>query len=326
MKLDLRMSTEADVPELARFWSDHGGWDRLDAEAWTHRLGRPPFGPAAIVVAMAAGTQEIRGQFAFIPWRVRIGDCEFAAARPFAPILHKADRVSSWAALNPFNHPLLAMYRFGVEHLRSSGAALLYMVPDPRWVRALRLLRRFQSGSFPLFSRALPLPAPLRLGPGYEAAPVGLNGPAVDRLWQHSARLHACQIVRDSQSLSWKVGGGDYEILGLYRGGELVGLVASRQKGDRQWLICDLLANDEASLRATLAAVCNLSHDRATGAPPETPIRKIAILSTPRLEPVLKEFGFERDDYDFPVLLEVLNPVVDKAEVAPDRWYFSAND
>lgn len=328
MALDNRMSTEADEPALIQFWRDHGGWDQVTAEEWGHRLLRPPLGKAAVVVGTDPATGELRGQFAFIPSLIVIDGREVAAVRPFAPILHKEHRTSLLGIIaNPFRHPILAMYKFGVEEMQRRGSGILYMVPDPSWIRLLKFFPRFQRGSFPLFSRPVPLAAPVPLGEGFTAAPHALSGERVDRLWARSARLHGCQVVRDSRSVPWKIGSGDYEVLGVERGGELVGLVASRQKGDRQWLVCDLLAADAGPcLRATLAAACNLAHERAVAAPPDWPIRKVAILSTPVLEPVIRELEFVRDQYDFHVLIEVLNPVVEKAEVAPERWYFSAND
>jgi hypothetical protein len=326
MKLEYRMHTEPDEPALVRFWTDHGGWDRLDAEGWRHRLLEPPFGRASIVVAVRPDTGEIRGQFAFIPSRVVIDGAEFSAVRPFAPILHSEERSSLLGTvLNPTRHPALAMYLFGVNQLRSAGTAVLYMSPDPSWIRLLRLFPRFQIGSFPLFSRPVPIERPFDLG-DFKVAPVVPSGPAIDRLWARSARLHGCQMVRDSRSLPWKIGGGDYDVLGIERGNELVGLVASRQKGERQWLVCDLLAGDGPSLRATLAAACNLASERAARAPADRPIHKVAVLATPAMEPVARELGMARDEYEFHLLVEILNPVVGKEAVAPARWYLSAND
>jgi hypothetical protein len=328
MKLEYRMSSEADEAALVQFWSDHGGWDRVNAAAWTHRLMRPPFGKAAIVIAFAPDTGEIRGQFAFIPSKISLNGTEVAAVRPFAPILHKDQRVSLLGTVvNPLRHPALAMYQFGVDQLRVSGIGVLYMLPDPSWIRLLRMFPRFQNGSFPLFSRPVPLANPIPLDRAYRVVQVTLSGAEVDRLFALSVKLHGCQMVRDSRSLPWKIGGGDYEIIGVEHSEKLVGLVASRLKGDRQWLICDLLVADAGtSLRATLAAVCNLAHERAQTATPDQPIQKVAILATPVLEPILREVGFARDEYDFHLLVEILNPVVDKADVAPERWYLSAND
>lgn len=328
MSLTFRMQTDADEPELIRFWSEHSGWDAVSAAAWAHRLIHPPLGRAAIVVATDPKSGEIRGQFAFIPSLVSVGGREVSALRPFAPILHKEQRKSVLGlVVNPLSHPIIAMYRYGVEQLRARGDGLVYMVPDPNWVRLLRFFPMFRAASFPLWSRPLPLPEPIPLGDGLTAGPCAPRGEQVDALWQKSSRLHACSVLRDSRALPWKVGSGDYEVLGVRRGGELVGLVASRHKGDRQWLICDLLAADSGpSLRATLAAACNLGSERAAAASPDRPISKAAVLTTPLLDPVVREFGFQRDRYDFHLVVQVLDPSLPAADVDPARWYVSAND
>jgi hypothetical protein len=328
MALVCRLHTQEDEPALIRFWSDHSGWDRVDAETWAHRLLRPPMGRAAIVVATEPDTGEVRGQFAFIPSLVSVGDREVTALRPFAPIVHKEQRGSFLSlAMNPLQHPVVAMYRHGVEALRARGDGLVYMMPDPNWARLFRLFPAMRCGSFPLWSRPLPLPAPLPLGFGYEAGPIVPRGDRVDRLWQAARRSHGCSVVRDSRSLPWKIGSGDYEILGVERNGELVGLVASRQKGERQWLICDLIAADTAaSLRAVLVAACNLGHERSLAAEPANPITKVAVLVTPVLEPAVRELGFKRDAYDFHLVVQPLDPSLSKDEIMPARWYLSPND
>ncbi len=325
MALVYRMHAEADIPALVGLWAEHSGWDRLDAEAWGRRLIHTPFGPAAIALASDADSGRIVGQFAFIPSLIWVEGREVPAFRPFAPILSKEAR--GWQSDNPLDHPIAAMYRHGIETLGANGLGLVYMLPDPRWARGLRVLPFLQFGSFPLWSRPLPLSAPDVLGRGATAAPALPQGEAVDRLWSQAVRWHGCGVVRDSRGLPWKIGGGDYHVLGVRQDGELIGLVASRHKGDRQWLICDLLAADTgAALRSTLAAACNVAHKNARDTPPDQPISKVAILATPVMQPALAELGFARDTYDFPLVVQVLDPSLDPAAVAPERWYVSAND
>jgi hypothetical protein len=134
-------------------------------------------------------------------------------------------------------------------------------------------------------------------------------------------------VVRDSRTLPWKIGSGDYEVLGIEQSKELVGLVASRAKGDRQWLVCDLLSLDTADcLLAILAAVSNLAHSRALEAPTDRPITKISMLMTTPMEQASHDLGFRRDNYDFPLVVHVLDPTIDQSRVAPSHWYLSAND
>jgi hypothetical protein len=326
MALLYRMNTKDDEADLIQLWSEHSGWDQVDVETWAHRLLKPPFGEAFIALAVDTDTDQIVGQFAFIPSLLFVNGREVSALRPFAPIISKTWRFSSRSS-NPLHHPVAAMYMHALKVLKARGDALIYMVPDPRWLRFFRMFPGLHSGSFPLWSLRLPLAAPLPLGDGYTVETLQTWDQRVNQLWTAASRLHGCSVVRDSRSLPWKIGSGDYIILSIERNGEMVGLVASHQKGDRQWLVCDLLAADaEDSLRATLSAVCNLAHSKSVTADPEKPICKVAVLVTPVMEPVIRSLGFVRDAYDFPLVVHILDRTIAKEDVTPTRWYVSAND
>jgi hypothetical protein len=91
-------------------------------------------------------------------------------------------------------------------------------------------------------------------------------------------------------------------------------------------LICDALFTDTDTLRAVLVAACNLAHERARAAAPNAAIEKVGLLVTTIMEPVVQELGFRRDSYDFPILVQILDDGIPKRDVAPERWYLSAND
>lgn len=328
MALTYRMHTRDDEPELIRLWSEHSGWDQVSAEAWAHRMLHPPFGEAAIAVATDGATGPIVGQFAFIPVQVAVDGCELSGLRPFAPIVSKDLRTPTWSA-NPLKHPVAEMYSQAAKAWRRRGAGFIYMVPDPRWQRLFRMFPMFTAGSFPLWSLPLPLPADAvpALPAGYSAGPLNAYDERVDWLWQRSARLHGCQIVRNAQTLRWKIGSGDYQVTAIERDGELIGLAASRPKGDRQWLVCDVLVADaDAALRATLIALIGLAQQAALDTATPRPVQKIAMLVTPPFEPVLRELGFVRDSYDFPIVIHLLDSTISRADLAPARWYVSPND
>ena len=117
---------------------------------------------------------------------------------------------------------------------RDEGAALLLMVPDPRWTRFLRMFPGLQTGKVPLFSKSLPLAQPLAVERGYEVESITTFDGRIDALWKEAGRHHGVALVRNAAALRWKVGRGDWEVLGVTRGDRLVGLVASRKKGDRE--------------------------------------------------------------------------------------------
>jgi len=225
------------------------------------------------------------------------------------------------------------MYFRGVDEFRARGTGLIYIVPDERWVGFLKrgsmvlAMAGMKYASFPLWSLPLPLAGGLlSLGEGYTASSL-VNWDEVDRLWEASRKLHGCMVVRDASVLRWKLAQATFTVTAIRRDGELVGLVASREKGDRQWLICDLLAADDGpALRATLAAVVNVSHEEAIARAGANELRKAGVLATSVMEPVVRELGFVLDEYDFPLVVQPLDKSLSPDDVKPERWYFSAND
>jgi hypothetical protein len=325
MNIIYRLSTPDDHAALVRLWSEEGGWDHLEAETWADRLLRTPLGAAAIAVAQNEDTGELVGQFAFIPSMIATNGQLVPAVRPFAPIVARSIR-SRILSLDPRKMPAGAMYRTAVRELSARGQRVAYMIADPHWLFLLKFNTGLVHHRFPLWSLPLPLGGALPLGHGFDAAPLAGWDERVERLWERASKLHRCLVVRNTSSLPWKVGRGDYEVLGVERGGELVGLVASRAKGDAQWLICDLLSVDlGSSLRATLAAACNLAHSR-TLTPSEPPLRKIAILAPAALEPMLRELNFGCDNYKFPLVVHRIDDSLAQPDLDPSCWYVSAND
>jgi hypothetical protein len=220
------------------------------------------------------------------------------------------------------------LYRYGLKTLGKQGYQLAFMMPDPRFVPIFKLFPTMQCASFPLWSLPLPLPEPLFLAPQFTVRTLDIWDERVDHLWRETSKLFQCAAVRDRRFLRWKLDLlGGFTLQAIERDGALVSLVASRKKGDCQWLICDLLAADHAeSLRAALVAACNLASQKAIVGQPEGPLRKVAVLATASFEPVLRDLGFTRDDYDFTLVVEKLDPAVPKDAVAPAKWYVSAND
>jgi hypothetical protein len=323
MTLHYRMLTENDRPALQELWMEETNWGPITEQMWQRYVGEGPLGGVTGAVAVEDG--RIVGQFAFSPWRVTVNGREYRAFRMSAAIVAKKLR---FASSDPLAHPAMGMYLHAAKELGARGDGLIYALPDPYWMRFARTFPRFQEGKFPLLSLDLPLAAEWAMPEGFTAAPfAALDDERVDRLWQTWSGFHPCSVVRDSRSLPWKIGTGEYEVLGIERGGGLAGLVASRRQGSHQWLICDVMAADcEESLRATIIAVVNLANRRALQAEPSKPIRKAAVLATATLEPVLRSLGFVRDDYDFPMIVHILDDGISQNDVAPERWYVSAND
>jgi hypothetical protein len=324
MELAYRLLEEGDLPGVQRLWKEEANWGALGEELWQRYVVDAPFGGMSGTVATDTKTGEIVGQFAFVPSLVSVNDRVVRAFRPGAPIVARSFRFRS---PNPLNHPVVAMYKFAIKALRARGDGLIYMVPDPRWVRLFKMFPFLITGSLPLWRKTIPLSDSMPLGEGFSAAPLTNWDERVDRLWEAWKNLHGCLVVRDSKTLPWKLGDANYSVVGVERNGELVGLSASRRK-DEQWLICDLLARDlNGSLRATLAATANIAHAKAPAYEADGKrVPKVTVLATPSMEPVVRDLGFERDCYDFPLVIHVLDRSLAKEDLNPSKWYVSAND
>jgi len=326
MNISYQFYHEATLPDLQRLWAESTDWGEHTLRNLHEWFMAAPCGKPRILVAVDEDTDEIVGQFRFMPSIVSVNGREVRAVRPFGTIVSKKMR-DAIRSPNQSEQPAIAMYLRGVKELQAMGERLIYMVPDPRWVRMFELTPFFQCGSFPLWSLPLPLPAPMPLGEGYTASRLVSWDERVDRLWEKCAQLHGCLVVRNARTLSWKIANAKYEVTTVERDGELVGLAASRAKGDRQWLICDMLFADTGDdLRATLAAAANVAHEQALEANADKPIIKVSVLVTPNMETVAASLNFKRDAYDFPIVVHTLDSSISLGDVAPSQWYVSAND
>ena len=323
MALQYRVATRDDLDALAAFWNEQSGWDTLDAASWAARFTPIPDVLETRVVVGENEAGEIRTQFLFLPLLVWIDGREVRGVRPFAPVV--APDARGGLDLNPLHHPIGAMFQHARHAFRDLGDGVLYLIPDPRWRRLFRPFPQFQRGQFPLLSRPLPLAdGPLPLD-GHAAGPFDGDWARLDPLWEASRALDGPQVVRDGRTLPWKVGQGDYQLTAVERGNDLVGFVASRHKGDRQWLVCDILAADEAAYRATLTAAVNLGHERTQAKEPGA-IVKVSVMGTARMEPAALALGFTRERYRFHLIVERLDQTIPKEAAAPGRWGVSPND
>lgn len=332
MGLTYEFHSDAMLPGLERLWREATDWGENTLEDLRPWFESAPFGKPSIIVATDERTGRMVGQFRFMPTRVSIDGRVVSAVRPFATIVTKEANEAA-DIRGALDSPIAAMYLLAVSEFKERGVGLLYIVPDQRWMGLFKRwvttlkLAQLDYGTYPLWSLPLPLASPLPLGEGYTAAPLAALDARVDALWEKSSRLHGCMTLRDSTMLRWKLAQANYTTTAIERDGELVGLVASRRKGDRQWLVCDMLTADAGdSLRATLAAAANVAHEKSLAGEGDEAIHKVALLVTPALEAVVGEMGFRRDAYDFPLAVHVLDETIVPPDVAPSRWYVSAND
>jgi hypothetical protein len=191
MTLKLEFHEVADLPGLERLWQEATDWGEQTLRRLHEWFMEAPFGRPRIVVATDAESGENIGQFRFMPSRVSVDGREVRAHRPFGTIITTRMREAVKSS-NPLEQPAVAMYMHAVAELQARGEQLIYMVPDPRWVRLFKMFPFLQTGSFPLWSLPVPLEAgPLALGRGFTAAPLAAWGDGrVDALWNAARRVH----------------------------------------------------------------------------------------------------------------------------------------
>jgi hypothetical protein len=218
------------------------------------------------------------------------------------------------------------MYGCATDSFKEKKIGLIHMMPDPGWVRAFKFLTNAQTGSFLLWSLSLPLLQNFEIPMDFEVKIISATDAQLDELWEKNSKLYGCSYLRTTKTLPWKTSHGDYKLLGIFKKNELLGFSASLVKEkDKQWLICDIMAAEtEISLPVILKATCNAAQNYISSK--DTQVKKIAILVTPLLENTVKELCFEKDNYNFPIVVQILDETISKTQVAPERWYASAND
>lgn len=320
-----RLHQPEDIDALVQFWSENSGWDQIDRTEWERRFHYTPYGSATVTLAEDAATREIVGQFIFIPTLVHIDERTVKGYRPFALVVKKS-YTSTFGYLKMIEI-VAKMYNHTIHHFRKSGIGLIHFMPDPRWSRLLKFIPDLQIGSFPLWSLPLPLTESFQLPSGYGVNFITPADERINTLWESGRKLHGCSIARNTTLLPWKISHGDYLLQGIFKQGELKGVVAFIAKcKDKQWLICDVIASDnDESLIVTLQAACNYAHAYRNNLEAEA-LHKIAILATPLIEKAIAPLGFKKDNYNFPMLVHLLDASLTKKQVAPERWYASAND
>lgn len=324
-QLSYRIHTEEDIDALVDFWRDHSGWDNIDRTEWERRFMNTPYGNASVAIAEDASKQ-IVAQMIFIPSAVNVDERMVKAYRPFAMVVKKNE--TSGLGYLKLVDMIYRMYTQAIDSFKKQNIGLIHMIPDPRWSRILRFLPALQIGGFPLWSLSLSNRQKFDIPAGYEVEQVTPSDERIDALWEESRKLYGCTVLRNTATLPWKTSHGDYKLTGISKEGVLKGLVVSIAKfKDKQWLICDMLTTDaQHTLTVSLEAACNQAMEYRSTLTGDQELNKVAILCTPLIEPSLEALGFKKDNYKFPMLVHLLDPTLSKKQVAPERWYASAND
>lgn len=320
MALNFRLHREEDLAAMRAMWANDTDWGNDFAGIFDAYINNACLSGACVLLAEDGETGSVVGQFAFLPYLVKTPDKELKAYRPAAPVVSKKYR---YFKANPLEHPAIRMYLEGAKLMKEAGADLIFMVPNPSWIRLMKMFPNFHTAKFPLFSKPLAAGASLELDPEISYRSLDPADPRIDLLWEQFSALHRSMVVRDTRILPWKIGKGDHEVLGIERAGKLIAMLALRAKGEQQWLIDDLMFADcEGSLRAALAVAerAGLAHAE------QRALSKVAVLATPLMQPSLMELDFKKDAYDFPFVVQTLADDIKADTISPTSWFLSAND
>jgi hypothetical protein len=330
MNLKYRNFTPADIAKIIRFWNENSGWeDSMNIDEFNLRFRSSPFGDPIIMLAIDDDNDEVVGQFSFLPVSVTINTRPVRGYRPFGAIFKESlrDRFGIKSFLTG-KHPVLVLYNKGAEEARKNGAAITYLLPDPRWGKILSVLP-IQTCQFPLWSCRIPMANPAI--ENIDCRPVYLPDAAVDQLWEETKLLNQCSISRDSISLQAKnrMRQGAFKFMGVFVNQQLCGFFSLRFKAaEFQWMIGDLLTRDSGeTLKLTLQAAClaaKREYRQIRPAPDKS--YKVAILATPVIQKLAEEVGFYKENYQFFLAVHLLDRQFKKSEVAPERWYVSDSD
>jgi hypothetical protein len=311
-----RVFEEGDLPAVLRLWEE-AGWGTLSPQQWREWFVDGPEGPCLITVA-ADADGEVVAQEVFAPSRVSVAGREVRALRFSAPILRQEIRGESllWQ-----DHPLVGLYKAAAAAARERGFEIVYSLPEPAWLRVLRLAPRygvppFDSISFGCAELALDAAALAgleRYTRSVEARPVAAFGTEYEELWEAARKTFpiACGVVRDSAWLTFR-NSGRIALEVRDAGGALVGYSATkRQTG----LLADVLARRPEELKVVIAATASwLAEERC--------FPHLKAMRTPDLELPLRALGFAAADYRFAFTCNAFGA----ERVPPDRWYVMPGD
>jgi hypothetical protein len=322
-----RFATSKDLSGIKRLWLEETEWGPFPFESG-QKWEAAPGGVPRTLIAVNDLDNSVIGQVGFLPVTIKVGEELVRGVRPHTTIVSKAYR-SSVNSLDVSEQPSTVMYDIGLRQLAGEGIRLAYSMPNPRWARLFRMRARTQQKSFPLLSFLLPAATLPELPEGWTVSEIETWGESIDDLCKRWSSQYTCASLRTADTLEWKAAISYHRSLAIYRRRELVGVVISEPK-DVMWLVCDMLTADTSEcLRATLIAAVldGARRGHGSGDPSdEKKMVKVSLLATPLMEPVVQDLGFGRDDWNFPLVVERLDDSIVPEDVAPEKWYVSANE
>ena len=324
--LHYRVSRAEDIPVLLDLWSQHSGWGTITAEDWRSWYEFAPHGPALVVVG-ADQDETPRAMTVFMPCRLWVNGLDVAAVRVSAPIIHHDIRAM---AMPKRNEPATALFLEGRRFAAERGFAVMYALPDRRWVARVARASKWMPG-VPRQFAALD-------GMGIDvthagATHAGTRAPMcrVDHftdeytsLWASASASYpiTCGVVRSPEWLRYKHDD-DIVLETRDRKGGLRGFVAISAKTGA---ITNMLSAGPDDLPDVLrGAVAWMATAVASG---DSAIpQRVSAVVVPGTAAALRAAGFTPIDFQFGFVADTLDEtVVPLSALDPASWYLTAGD
>ena len=324
--LHYRVSTSEDIPALLDLWSQHSGWGSITAEDWRSWYELAPCGPALGVVG-ADDHETPRAMTVFMPCQLRVNGMDVTAVRVAAPIIHHDIRS---VAMPKRNEPATELFLEGRRFAAERGFAVLFSLPDRRWVARVARAGKWMPGVPRQFAVLDGVGIDVTQAGAAHArtrAPMSRISQFTDEyttLWESASATYpiTCGVVRSPEWLRYKHGD-DIVLEARDHNGELRGFVAISAKTGA---ITNMLSAGRDDLPDVLSgAVAWMATAVASG--DSTIPQRVSAVVVPGTVAAMRAAGFTPIDFRFGFVADTLDEtVVPLSAIDPASWYLTAGD
>lgn len=318
--LTFRLFQPDDLAGILRLWEEHSGWGGITAKQFDDWYINTPYGECLIVVAVNE-KNTIVGQEVFTPSRIYTNGEEKKALRISAPILTKEFR----AQISNAAHPIIRMYKTGVEAAVEKGFSLIYSFPMAAWIPIIKLnfprigndSGKLCAGQIECYSLALKSFSSCKNG--YKTSVIKTFSDEYDSFWRATAVNFPLNtaIVRKSNWLNWKFGG--HLVLEVRKDNELIGYTAIKKETG---LIEDALARTPDDLEIVVKEVVNyLSAEKDI-----FPHGEIKLKRTPATFSIIEKLDFQKIAFKFGFWCFSPDDSIAVENLKISRWFMMPND
>ncbi len=325
-KLSYRLYQDSDMQSVLELWEKYSGWGAITEEQFTKWCINTPYGKCLIIIAVD-NVNKVVGQMTFVPSLVYIEGNEVKALRASAPILQENSRQKN---IKDYDHPVFAMFRYGMQVAKKQEYSLVYVFPAFAWTSVFRLFPQFdlpyvQVSSFDCFSISLEDKDTYILERNSLIVDIhkGEFSNEYNELWDDAVGHFpiCCSVVRKASWLKWKIQGHSVFEVRCTQKNILNGYIAINKKSG---LIVDMLARTKEDSQKVINAVVQYLHYSNPDRIPEM-WKEITGMYTPVFQSILQNTKHEMKNFRFGFACYPLNESINNS-IQPSSWYMMPND